>query len=152
MFKSPINPYPGFTKTQTPLQYSPNHPAPWWLTMRSKKLRFSTARNQWHKWDEFRQNIPATKWSDQWLGTVLSYGTALETSSLRLKIDGWNTILCFWGPAYFQVYVSFSKCKNWLEMEYIRMIPQLQSPFFSQTTGARIREKILRRTPMIGHS
>ena len=113
MFKSPINPYPGFTKTQTPLQYSPNHPAPWWLTMRSKKLRFSTARNQWHKWDEFRQNIPATKWSDQWLGTVLSYGTALETSSLRLKIDGRKTILCFWSRAYFQVYVSFSKCKNW---------------------------------------
>ena len=26
-----------------------------------------------------------------------------ETNSSHLKMDGWKTILSFWGPAYFQV-------------------------------------------------
>ena len=26
-----------------------------------------------------------------------------KTNSLHLKMDAWNTILTFWGPAYFQV-------------------------------------------------
>ena len=26
-----------------------------------------------------------------------------ETNSSHLKMDGWNTIVSFWGPAYFQV-------------------------------------------------
>lgn len=55
------------------------------------------------------------------------------------------------GPIFKCMLVLVS-VKIGLEMEYIRMIPQLQSPFFSQTTGARIREKIPRRTPMTGHS
>ena len=28
--------------------------------------------------------------------------TLPETNSLHLKMDGWNTIVSFWGPAYFQ--------------------------------------------------
>ena len=35
------------------------------------------------------------------------------TNSLPLKMDGWNTIVSFWGPAYFQVRtVSFRECIN----------------------------------------
>ena len=35
-----------------------------------------------------------------------------ETNCLHLKMDGWNTILSFWVPAYFQVAfaVSFREC------------------------------------------
>ena len=28
--------------------------------------------------------------------------TLPETNSLHLKVDGWNIIVSFWGPAYFQ--------------------------------------------------
>ncbi len=28
--------------------------------------------------------------------------TLPETNSSHLKMDGWNTIVSFWGPAYFQ--------------------------------------------------
>ena len=28
--------------------------------------------------------------------------TLPETNELHLKMDSWNTIVCFWGPAYFQ--------------------------------------------------
>ena len=28
--------------------------------------------------------------------------TLPETNKLHLKMDGWNTSLSFWGPAYFQ--------------------------------------------------
>ena len=28
--------------------------------------------------------------------------TLPETNSSPLKMDGWNTIVSFWGPAYFQ--------------------------------------------------
>ena len=41
---------------------------------------------------------------------------SLKTNSLHLKMDGWNTIVSFWGPAYFQVRtVSFWECnkKTW---------------------------------------
>ena len=42
--------------------------------------------------------------------------TLPETNSLHLKMDGWNTIISFWGPAYFQGrFVSFRerKCDTW---------------------------------------
>ena len=29
--------------------------------------------------------------------------TLPETNSSPLKMDGWNTIVSFWGPGYFQV-------------------------------------------------
>ena len=36
------------------------------------------------------------------------------TASLHLKMDGWNTIVSFWGPAYFQGQaVSFRECNRW---------------------------------------
>ena len=38
--------------------------------------------------------------------------TLPETNRLHLKVDGWNTIVSFWGPAYFQGRtVSFSEGK-----------------------------------------
>ena len=40
-----------------------------------------------------------------------SQNTLPETNSSHLKMDGWNTILFFWGPAYFQGRaVSFREC------------------------------------------
>ena len=34
---------------------------------------------------------------------ILDVSTFPETNSLHLKMDGWKTILSFWGPANFQV-------------------------------------------------
>ena len=45
---------------------------------------------------ELNQNFP------------LLSNTLSETNSSHLQMDGWNTIVSFWGPAYFQVQtVSF---------------------------------------------
>ena len=33
---------------------------------------------------------------------ISSSPTLPETNSSHLKMDGWNTIISFWGPAYFQ--------------------------------------------------
>ncbi len=35
----------------------------------------------------------------------------------HLKMDGWNTIVSFWGPAYFQVQtVSFRECRSLINL------------------------------------
>ena len=48
---------------------------------------------------ELNQNFP------------LLSNTLSETNSSHLQMDGWNTIVSFWGPAYFQVQtVSFMEC------------------------------------------
>ena len=33
---------------------------------------------------------------------LLDQGTLPETNSSPLKMDGWNTIVSYWGPAHFQ--------------------------------------------------
>ena len=41
---------------------------------------------------------------------------SLKPTARHLKMDGWNTIGSFWGPAYFQVRtVSFRECNLKLE-------------------------------------
>ena len=35
------------------------------------------------------------------------------TASLHLKMDGWNTILSYFGMAFFRGHVSFGECKFW---------------------------------------
>ena len=43
---------------------------------------------------------------------VYQDSTLPETNNSPLKMDGWNTIVSFWGPAYFQGRtVSFRECK-----------------------------------------
>ena len=39
---------------------------------------------------------------DMWKSSEKVPGTLKLTVSLHLKMDGWNTIVSFWGPAYFQ--------------------------------------------------
>ena len=39
--------------------------------------------------------------------TEINY-TLPETNSSNLKMDGWNRIVSFWGPAYFQVRFAVS--------------------------------------------
>ncbi len=53
-----------------------------------------------------------------------------ETNSSPLKMDGWNRIVSFWGPAYFQVrllFVSASVSPNYLERDADKMPWDAQS-------------------------
>ena len=53
-----------------------------------------------------------------------------ETNISPLKMDGWNTIVSFWGPAYFQGRtVSFSECISWCRPDWS------WNPINSSTSG-----------------
>ena len=45
--------------------------------------------------DDLLNQMNTTKYKKCWF-------TLPETNSSHLKMDGWNTIVSFWGPAYFQ--------------------------------------------------
>ena len=48
------------------------------------------------------------------MSAVFCVVTLPETNSSHPKMVGWNTIVSFWGPAYFQVQaVSFRECIYW---------------------------------------
>ena len=55
-------------------------------------------------------------WNKYWVIcflVILFWFTLPETNSSPLKMDGWNAIVSFWGPAYFPVRLLFQKTICW---------------------------------------
>ena len=60
------------------------------------------AKNQQHVFLVWRISMATRSWSPNISALSPVYSTLPESNSSHLKIDGWETILSFWVPAYFQ--------------------------------------------------